>query len=62
MDIRIPPLQALRAFEAIALHEDDRQNAMFAEILAIPGIEEKWDGEEVESIFARWQKQAGQGA
>ena len=45
----------------IALREDDRQNAMFAEILAIPGIEEKWDGEEVETIFARWQKRAGQG-
>lgn len=43
----------------IALREDDRQNAMFAEILAIPDIEEKWDGEEVEKIFERWQKQDG---
>lgn len=40
----------------IALREDDRQNAMFAEILAIPGIEEKWDGAEVEAVFRKWQE------
>lgn len=38
----------------IALREDDRQNAMFREILALPNIEENWDGPEVEKVFAAW--------
>ena len=40
----------------IALREDERQNAMFRDILAIPGSEEHWDGEEVEQVFNRWQE------
>ena len=39
----------------VALREDDRQNAMFSEILALPDIENNWDGPEVERIFAEWQ-------
>lgn len=41
----------------IALREDDRQNAMFKEILGVPGIEEHWDGVEVERVFGKWQEQ-----
>ncbi len=41
-----------------ALSEDDRQNELFEKILALPNIEEKWDGEEVEAIFKNWR--AGQ--
>lgn len=40
----------------VALKEDDRQNAMFAAILAIPDIEKHWDGEAVEQVFERWGK------
>lgn len=40
----------------IALREDDRQNAMFKEILDTPGIDEKWDGAEVKAVFEKWQE------
>ena len=38
----------------IALREDDAQNQLFEQILALPNIAERWDGEEVEQIFHDW--------
>jgi kynurenine 3-monooxygenase len=38
----------------VAMREDDAQNALFREILAIPDIENKWDGPEVERVFKDW--------
>lgn len=40
----------------IALAEDDAQNQLFARILALPDIENTWDGPEVEAIFKDWLK------
>lgn len=37
-----------------ALAEDDKQNAMFAEILALDDIERRWQGPEVEAILRKW--------
>lgn len=38
----------------IAMREDDAQNALFKEILAIPDVENKWNGPEVERVFRDW--------
>jgi kynurenine 3-monooxygenase len=38
----------------VAMREDDAQNSLFREILAIPDIENKWDGPEVERVFKDW--------
>jgi kynurenine 3-monooxygenase len=38
----------------IALAEEDAQNRLFQEILAIEGVEAKWDGPEVEALFLKW--------
>lgn len=37
-----------------ALAEDDKQNAMFGEILALDDIENRWQGPEVEAILRKW--------
>jgi len=39
-----------------ALAEAGRQDVLFEKILAIDGIEEKWNGSEVETIFEEWFK------
>jgi hypothetical protein len=41
----------------IALAEEDAQNRLFQEILAIEGVEAKWDGPEVEAVFLKWMAQ-----
>lgn len=38
----------------VAMQEDDAQNALFKEILAIPDVENKWNGPEVERVFREW--------
>ena len=38
----------------VALQEDDRQNELFRQILAIPNIDQNWDGPEVERVFKAW--------
>ncbi|MEQ1743855.1 MAG: NAD(P)/FAD-dependent oxidoreductase [Saprospiraceae bacterium] len=38
----------------VALREDDHQNTLFRGILALPDIEKKWDGPEVERMFLNW--------
>ncbi len=40
----------------IALREDDRQNELFRKILALPGIEQEWDGPAVSLAFEAWKK------
>ncbi len=42
----------------IALREDDRQNALFREILALPDIEKIWDSPAVDQVFEHWMKTA----
>ncbi|MFN4081229.1 MAG: FAD-dependent oxidoreductase [Saprospiraceae bacterium] len=37
-----------------ALAEDDKQNAMFGEILALDDIENRWQGPEVEALLRKW--------
>ncbi len=37
-----------------ALEESHAQDRLFEKILAIDGVEEKWDGPEVEAIFKQW--------
>lgn len=39
---------------SVALHEEDAQNELFKEILAIPDIESDWDGAQVDAIFEQW--------
>jgi len=39
----------------VALREDDNQDRLFQKILAIEGVEEKWNGAEVERVFAEWR-------
>ena len=41
----------------IALAEEDAQNRLFQEILAIDGVEANWDGPEVEAVFLKWMTQ-----
>lgn len=41
---------------ATALHEDDAQNQLFADILSIPDIAERWDGPEVEARLLQWMQ------
>ena len=43
----------------IALREDDRQNELFRKILALPGIEQEWDGPAVSLAFEAWKKSKG---
>jgi len=38
----------------IALREDDAQNRLFEQILAIDNIEQEWDGPKVEEVFRKW--------
>ena len=38
-----------------ALREDDAQNELFNKILAIEGVEEKWNGPEVEQCYLDWK-------
>jgi kynurenine 3-monooxygenase len=38
----------------VAMQEDDAQNALFREILAIPDVENQWNGPEVERVFREW--------
>lgn len=40
----------------VALREDDAQNRLFEKILAIPNIEQEWDGAAVEEAFQVWRK------
>ncbi|MFN0015468.1 MAG: FAD-dependent oxidoreductase [Saprospiraceae bacterium] len=40
----------------IALREDDRQNVLFREILALPDIEKNWNSAEVERVFLEFLK------
>jgi kynurenine 3-monooxygenase len=40
----------------IALKEDDAQNQLFKQILAIDNVESEWNGEKVESVFQNWFK------
>jgi kynurenine 3-monooxygenase len=42
-----------------ALAEGHAQDELFAEILAIDGVEEKWDGPEVEAVFREWLQERG---
>ncbi|MCB0663357.1 MAG: hypothetical protein KDC24_11500, partial [Saprospiraceae bacterium] len=37
-----------------ALEEAAQQDALFAKILSIEGVEEKWNGSEVETVFKAW--------
>ncbi len=39
----------------VALREDDAQNRLFEQILAIPNIEQDWDGAAVEEAFLAWE-------
>ena len=39
----------------VALREDDNQDRLFEKILAIDGVEQNWNGEEVERVFAEWR-------
>ncbi len=39
----------------VALREDDAQNRLFEQILAIPNIEQDWDGAAVEEAFLAWR-------
>jgi kynurenine 3-monooxygenase len=41
----------------VALREDDQQNDLFRQILALPGIEQNWDGAEVEQVFQTWMEE-----
>lgn len=43
----------------IALREDDAQNRLFEQILAIDNIEQEWDGPMVEEVFRKWAAGAG---
>lgn len=43
----------------IALREDDAQNRLFSEILALDGIETAWDGPAVEQVFDAWRRRPG---
>ncbi len=38
----------------VALQEDDAQNELFSEILAIDHIEAEWEGDAVEAVFQKW--------
>ena len=38
----------------VALQEDDAQNKLFQEILALPNIETEWNGPAVEMVFRNW--------
>ncbi|HMX41547.1 MAG TPA: NAD(P)/FAD-dependent oxidoreductase, partial [Saprospiraceae bacterium] len=38
----------------VALREDDRQNALFQDILQVDRVEEEWDGPAVEQVFRHW--------
>jgi len=42
----------------VALQEDDAQNQLFKQILALPNIENIWNGPEVEAVFKNWLKQS----
>lgn len=44
----------------VALQEDDRQNALFREILNLENVETNWDGPAVEAAFQNWAKGEGQ--
>jgi kynurenine 3-monooxygenase len=52
------PVYSMVSFSNIpyhqALKEDDNQNRMFQEILAINNVETNWEGPEVEQVFRRW--------
>ena len=52
------PLYSMVTFSHIpyhkALEEGKAQDQLFAKILAVENIEEKWDGPEVETIFKSW--------
>ena len=52
------PVYSLVTFSNIpystALREDDAQNRLFADILSIPDIAERWDGPEVEACLRQW--------
>jgi len=54
------PVYSMVSFSNIpysqALAEAGRQDVLFEKILAIDGIEEKWNGSEVEAIFKEWLK------
>jgi len=39
----------------VALREDDNQDRLFERILAVENVEQNWDGEEVERVFAEWR-------
>ncbi len=41
----------------LALQEEDAQNQLFEEILAINDVEAQWDGPEVEAVFLKWMAQ-----
>ncbi len=43
----------------IALREDDAQNRLFEQILAIDNIEQEWDGPKVEEVFRKWAEGVG---
>ncbi|MCB0544367.1 MAG: FAD-dependent monooxygenase [Saprospiraceae bacterium] len=42
----------------VALHEHDRQNELFREILALPDIEANWNGPAVRECFERWMAES----
>lgn len=52
------PLYSQVSFSEIPYHrawqEGLDQDALFEEILAIPGVKEKWDSPEVEAVFKSW--------
>jgi kynurenine 3-monooxygenase len=52
------PVYSMVTFSNIAYHvalqEDDAQNKLFQEILALPNIETEWNGPAVEMVFRNW--------
>ncbi|MCB0534203.1 MAG: FAD-dependent monooxygenase [Saprospiraceae bacterium] len=42
----------------VALHEHDRQNELFREILALPDIATNWNGSAVRQCFERWMAES----